>query len=134
MSVADTKGNSANLRDTRAIYFDVYTKPGSVMIPTSVEIVMPETVIGNGIPAATVCNIKMVYVGMYAVCAQQAFINNVNHNRISYLQRMIRFKNDKAIVKLDSICNSADSSTVIDPIDGLIRFCDYNYLFCLVIV
>lgn len=37
---------------------------------------------------------------------------------------MVRFKNDKAIVELDSLCNSADSSLIMDPIDGLVRFCN----------
>lgn len=35
---------------------------------------------------------------------------------------MLRFKNDKAIVTLDALCNSADPNLTIDPVDGLIRF------------
>lgn len=87
MSIADLGTNVANIKETRAIYFDVYTKPGSVIMPMNVEIVMPETILGSNIPAATVCSVKMYYVGMYSVCAQQSFINNIQNNRINYYQR-----------------------------------------------
>ena len=36
---------------------------------------------------------------------------------------MTQFKNDKAIISLPSMCNSADPNSLQDPIDGLVRFC-----------
>lgn len=42
---------------------------------------------------------------------------------------MIQFKNDKAVVTLDALCNSADPSKPMDDIDGLVRFCNLNSLF-----
>ncbi len=88
----------------------------------NVEVVMPETIIGNSIPAATICSVKLIYAGMYATCVQKEYVNNMV-GKISYLQRMIQFKNDKAIISLDSFCNSASFTSSIDPIDGMIRFC-----------
>lgn len=38
---------------------------------------------------------------------------------------MVRFKNDKAVVTLNSLCNSADPTQPMDAIDGLVRFCKY---------
>ena len=37
---------------------------------------------------------------------------------------MIQFKNDKAIVSLDALCNSASPNQQMDAIDGLVRFCN----------
>ncbi|CAF0786583.1 unnamed protein product [Brachionus calyciflorus] len=128
ISKADTGTYEASVKEPRAIYFDIYTKPGSVYIPMDVEIVMPEIFVGSNIPAATVCSVQVYYVGIYSVCAQQSFINNAKNGKISYLQRMISFKNDKAIVKLDPLCNSADPTITIDPIDGLVRFLIYFQL------
>jgi hypothetical protein len=92
----------------------------------NVEVVMPETIIGNNIPAATICSVKLIYAGMYATCVQKEYINNMA-GKISYLQRLIQFKNDKAIISLDTFCNSAGFSSSIDPIDGMIRFCKYIF-------
>lgn len=40
----------------------------------------------------------------------------------------MRFQIDKMIISLDSLCNSADPTQAIDPIDGLVRFCK-NFIF-----
>lgn len=120
--MADNSGTyTIDARRPKPIYFDMYTKPGSVYQQMDIEIIMPETELGSNIPAATVCSVKVYYVGMYSACAQQLYINE---NEISYLQRMIKFKNDKAIVKLPALCNSAESTLNMDPIDGLVRFCN----------
>lgn len=37
---------------------------------------------------------------------------------------MIQFKNDKGILKMDSLCNSGDPTVPQDPSDSLIRFCN----------
>lgn len=87
MSIADLGTNVANINQPRAVYFDIYTTPGSLYIPTTVEVVMPETVIGNGIPAATVCSVQIYYVGMYSTCVQKEYINTMANGRISYYQR-----------------------------------------------
>ena len=84
MSIADSLTDTANINQPRAIYFDIYTKPGSIYIPMNVEIIMPETILGNNIPAATICSVKLIYTGIYSVCAQKEFINQ---NRLLYLQR-----------------------------------------------
>lgn len=151
MSQADTLGYTASVGQARAIYLDVYTQAGTVYEPMEVEIVMPETVLGNNIPAATVCTVQMYYVGIFSVCAQSQYVNayqisyfsrysifslslslsllRINLNEItliciSYLFfRMVQFKNDKAIVSLNALCNSANPANPMDPIDGLVRFC-----------
>ena len=88
VSVADTYNNSVTSPYyPRAIYFDIYTQPGIVYTPMNVEIVMPETIIGNGIPAGTICSVQLYYVGIYATCVQQQYVNNLANGQISYLQR-----------------------------------------------
>ncbi|RNA15674.1 hypothetical protein BpHYR1_008571 [Brachionus plicatilis] len=120
ISTADTETYTAKIKEPRAIYFDMYTKPGSVYQEMDIEVLMPETLLGSNTPAATVCTVKLHYVGMYSTCAQQLYINEPANNHISYLQKMIKFKNDKAIVKLPALCNSAESGFNMDPIDGLL--------------
>lgn len=116
--------NEAKVRQPQPIYFDMYTKPGSLYEPMDIEIIMPETELGSNIPAATLCTVKMHYVGIYSKCAQQMYVNDRANNQLTYLQRMIKFKNDKAILKLPALCNSAPSNLDMDPIDGLVRFCN----------
>ena len=103
----------------RSVYFDIYTQPGTLYGKMDVEVVVPETIIGNMVPAASICSVRLVYAGIYAQCVQKEYINNL---KLSYLQRMIQFKNDKAIISLEPFCNSADLSSTQDPMDGLIRF------------
>ncbi len=127
MSIADTLTTTADIKTPRAVYFDMYTQPGSIYMPMNIEIIMPETVLGNSIPAATVCSVKLLYVGVNSQCAQRDFINAASNGRINYYQRMAQFKNDKAIVSLDSLCNSGDPTQTQDPVDGLIRLCNLNF-------
>ena len=87
MDIADNLNSTANIRTPRAIYFDIYTQPGSVYMPFDVEVIMPETSIGSNVPAATVCSVKILYTGIYSGCVQKDYINNLNNNKISYLQR-----------------------------------------------
>jgi hypothetical protein len=89
----------------------------------NIEVVMPETIVGNNIPAATICSVQLVYTGMYATCVQKEYINTM---QITYLQRMIQFKNDKVSISLGAFCNSASTSVNQDPIDGLVRFCKFE--------
>lgn len=84
MSLADQGTYTASLGQPRGIFLDIYTLPGSIYQPMTVEVIMPETVLGNSIPAATVCSVKMYYTGIYSVCAQPAYSNNY---QVSYLQR-----------------------------------------------
>ena len=98
VSSGDNNITSVTANVPKAVFFDIYTQPGVLYSPMNVEVVMPETIIGNNIPAATICSVK--------------------------LQRMIQLKNDKAIISLDSFCNTATTSSSIDPIDGMIRFCN----------
>ena len=135
VSSGDNNITSVTANVPKAVFFDIYTQPGVLYSPMNVEVVMPETIIGNNIPAATICSVKLIYVGMYATCVQKEYINNMA-GKISYLQRMIQLKNDKAIISLDSFCNTATTSSSIDPIDGMIRFCNLilllkikNFLF-----
>lgn len=124
MSIADGLSATADIKKPRAVYFDMYTQPGSVYIPMDIEVIMPETVLGNSIPAATVCSVKLVYAGVNSRCAQKDFINTASNNRINYYQRMVQFKNDKAIVSMDALCNSGDPTQTQDPLDGLVRYCN----------
>ena len=87
MYLADTKSFTANIRDPRAFYLDMYTKPGSIYTPMNISIIMPETVIGNNIPAATVCSVQIYYVGAFSSCIRKDFINNPLNYQIQYLQR-----------------------------------------------
>jgi hypothetical protein len=84
ISIADFGTNTANVSQPRAIFFDIYTTPGSIYEPMEIEIDMPETVLGNNIPAAVVCSVQMFYVGVYSVCAQQLYVNNMNNDQINY--------------------------------------------------
>jgi hypothetical protein len=120
-SADNTASTTVKANVPRSVYFDIYTQPGTLYSPMDVEVVVPETIIGNMVPAASICSVKLVYVGIFATCVQKEYINNL---KLSYLQRMIQFKNDKAIISLDSFCNSADLSSSQDPMDGLIRFCE----------
>ena len=88
MNIADTLTSTANIRIPRAFYFDIYTKPGSVYMPMDVEVIMPETVIGSNVPAATVCSVKILYTGIFSGCLQKDYINDANNNKITYLQRL----------------------------------------------
>lgn len=85
MSVADMSTSTAQLGEPRAIFLDIYTKPGSIYQPMTVEVIMPETVLGNSIPAATVCRVEMYYTGVYSVCAQPTYTNTYD---VSYLSRL----------------------------------------------
>ena len=42
---------------------------------------------------------------------------------------MMQFKNDKAILIMDSLCNSGDPTVGQDPMDSLIRFCNKLEVF-----
>lgn len=95
MSVADNLGYTADVGQPRAFFLDIYTQPGSVYEPMNVEFVMPETVLGNGVPAATICSVQMYYVGVYSVCAQSAYVNNY---QISYLARFNNYITNKKVV------------------------------------
>ena len=105
----------------KAFFFDIYTQPGFIYSPMNLEVTMPETIVGNSVPAATICSVKVLYAGIYSKCVQQEYVNSL---QTSYLQRMIQFKYDKAIVSLGTFCNTGDSTQ--DPMDGLIRFCNKN--------
>jgi hypothetical protein len=87
MSIADQLSNTAAVSQPRAIFLDIYTQPGSVYEPMDVEILMPETILGNNIPAATVCSVSMYYVGIYSVCAQSTYVNQMANGQIGFLQR-----------------------------------------------
>ena len=87
MSIADIKNFTLNISDPRAFYLDMFTSPGSIYMPMTVEIVMPETIIGNKIPAATVCRVTVSYVGDFSSCVRKDLINDPYNSQIQYLQR-----------------------------------------------
>jgi hypothetical protein len=53
----------------------------------TVEIIMPETVSGNSIPAATVCKVKVLSVGKHASCVQPGVINYDSNGYVTYSTR-----------------------------------------------
>jgi hypothetical protein len=116
LKVADDKTTVANIGETRAMFIDIYTDPDSIYEPMDIEVVMPETFLGSNLLAASVCDLKVVYTGLHTSCIQKDFLNS---KKVQYYQNILSFKNDKAVISLDSICNSAQTQS--DPLDNLIR-------------
>jgi hypothetical protein len=81
--MADSNTTSVNGNQPRMAYLDIYTSPGLVYSPMTLKISIPETVLGNSIPAGSVCLASIHYVGIYAKCVQQMFINA---NRVTLYQ------------------------------------------------
>lgn len=87
MSVADEiRGNISKLREMRAFYFDIYTRPGSIYAPMNVHIVMPFNIQIIQLVAGEICRAEVVYTGIYSVCAQA---NILNKNKLKYLRELV---------------------------------------------
>ncbi len=109
----------------RAFYLDVFTKPGVVYSPLELTINVPETSLGNMIPAARVCSIEKIYVGRFVSCAEEEF---------SFYDQFVPVLNDKAVIKFNSLCNTlrtnatSDTFTDLNSLDSMIRYSKLMFL------
>jgi hypothetical protein len=86
--LADAGNTTSAAYQPRAAFFDIFTSPGAIYQAMTAQIVMPETALGSGIPAASVCMASIYYVGVYASCVQQVYVNGY---QISYFQRFNQY-------------------------------------------
>jgi hypothetical protein len=73
----------------RPIIFDIFTQPGIIYDPINFEINIPETFMGSNVPVAKICNIKMIYSGVYSSCSQKDYINDLENQKIEYSYRYL---------------------------------------------
>jgi hypothetical protein len=87
LSVANERTPILKPKEPLALYFYINTKPGSIYMPMDIEIIMPETSLGSGVPAGSLCLVEVDFVGIYSSCAQKEVINDPESSKITYLQR-----------------------------------------------
>jgi hypothetical protein len=73
------------------VFLDIFTQPGVIYYPMSIEINVPETFLGSNSPSAKICSIQVVYTGIYSSCIQQNYINDIQNKLIVYYNRFTIF-------------------------------------------
>ena len=76
MSIADKGSYTANLFSPRAVYFDVYIRPGVIYMPFNLEISTQETALGNSVSASSICSVFLLYTSTYPSCVDKNYMNN----------------------------------------------------------
>ena len=61
---------------TRLFYYDIYTKATGIYTPMALRITTNETSIGSRIPAASICLVKILYVGQNLRCFNPKLYND----------------------------------------------------------
>ena len=87
-----TNQSATILGATRLFYYDVYTKPDNVYTSMVIRITTNETYLGSGIPAASICLVKVLSVGDNIPCLYDTLYNQDQSLFITYSSRFILFK------------------------------------------
>ncbi|CAF3743558.1 unnamed protein product [Rotaria socialis] len=90
---------------TRLFYYDIYTKATGTYTPMTLRIMTNETSIGSRIPAASICLVKILYVGQNLPCLIPQFYNQDQSPFITYSSRYSQQKNDTVDIELGPLCN-----------------------------
>jgi hypothetical protein len=69
------------------MFVDINSTWLGIYDPMNVQIIMPETSLGNNVPAATICRVEVAYVGQDVACLQKGIINNQALGFINYESR-----------------------------------------------
>lgn len=72
---------------TRLFYYDIFTKANSIYTPMTLRITTNETYPGSSVPAASICLVKVLYVGQNIPCLIQTFYNQDESPYITYSSR-----------------------------------------------
>ncbi len=72
---------------TRLFYYDIYTQANSIYTPMIVRITTNETYPGSNIPAASICLVKILYIGENLPCVIQTLYNQDESPFITYSSR-----------------------------------------------
>lgn len=76
----------------RFMFVDINSTWLGIYNPMTVEFIMPETSVGNNIPAATICRVEIAYVGEDVACLQKDIINNPALGLLTYESRFFYFE------------------------------------------
>ncbi|UJR30625.1 hypothetical protein I4U23_018150 [Adineta vaga] len=108
---ATTNQSATKLGYTRLFYYDIYTQPNGVYTPMTVRITTNETSPGSGQPAASICLVKVLYVGANLPCVIQTYYNQDQSPYITYSSRYNQRKNDTAYIQFGPLCNYQTTQT-----------------------
>ncbi|CAF3632430.1 unnamed protein product [Rotaria sordida] len=100
-----TNQSTTILGYTRLFYYDIFTKPTGIYTPMILRIKTNETSFGSGIPAASICRVKILYVGSNLPCLMQTLYNQDNSPFITYSSRYNQRKNDTVYIQFGPLCN-----------------------------
>ena len=79
--------SATTLGYTRLFYYDIYTKASGVYTPMTVRITTNETLPGSSLPAASICLVKVLYVGKNLPCLVDTYYNQAQSPYITYSSR-----------------------------------------------
>ena len=70
----------------RLAFFDVYTQPGAIYPPMTVSPFMDSSQPLSG----SICRVEIYYVGIYSVCVQPQFVNNMTNGVMTPISTYIK--------------------------------------------
>ncbi|CAF2512453.1 unnamed protein product [Rotaria sp. Silwood2] len=106
-----TNQSATILGNTRLFYYDIYTKASGIYTPMVLRITTNETSLGSGIPAASICLVKILYVGSNLPCLIQTLYNQDQSPFITYSSRYNQRKNDTVNIQFGPLCNYQTTQT-----------------------
>lgn len=74
---------------SRLFYYDIYTQATGIYTPMSLKVTTDETSAGSGIPAASICLVKILYAGQNLRCFIQSLYNQYQSPFIRYSSRFL---------------------------------------------
>ncbi|CAF0916171.1 unnamed protein product [Rotaria sp. Silwood1] len=106
-----TNQSATMLGYTRLFYYDIYTKASGIYTPMILKITTNETSYGSGIPAASICLVKILYIGSNLPCLIQTLYNQDQSPFITYSSRYNQRKNDTVNIQFGPLCNYQTTQT-----------------------
>lgn len=123
----NSTGNSSatTLGYTRLFYLDMYTQADGIYTPMTLKITTNETSVGSSIPAASICLVKVLYVGQNIPCMIQTLYNQDQSPFIMYSSRFI--------FKLMCLSSNRVSFSFLGLINGKMIQLMYKLVHCVII-